>query len=145
MSRSVALTPWSATELGQALVDRAADSTIFLSSHDLGEIEGFATHLTYLDGGRLRLSEDLASLRTRFREVELTFDAPVVLPADLPSTWLQAATSESALKFIDSAFNQESLQGEVLRRFGSLQHATFSPMTIRDIFLALAKNNRRPS
>jgi ABC-2 type transport system ATP-binding protein len=139
------LDPMVRDELGQALVDRAADSTIFLSSHDLGEIEGFATHLTYLDGGRLRLSEDLASLRARFREVELTFDAPVVLPPDLPSTWLQAATSESALKFIDSAFNQESLQAEVVRRFGSLQHATFSPMTIRDIFLALAKSNRRPS
>lgn len=139
------LDPMVRDELGQALVDRAADSTIFLSSHDLGEIEGFATHLTYLDGGRLRLSEDLASLRARFREVELSFDVPVTLPPDLPPTWLQPATAESTLKFIDSAFHQETLQTEVVRRFGSLQHATFSPMTVRNIFLAIAKSSRKLS
>ncbi|MBS1841935.1 MAG: ABC transporter ATP-binding protein [Acidobacteria bacterium] len=139
------LDPMVRDELGQALVDRAADSTIFLSSHDLGEIEGFATRLTYLDKGRHHLTEDVASLRARFREVELTFDAPVRLPPDLPPTWLQTSASEYTLKFIDSAFDQESLQAEVVRRFGSLQHATFSPMTIRDIFLGLAKSNRRSS
>jgi len=139
------LDPMVRDELGQALVDRAAESTIFLSSHDLGEIEGFATHLTYLDCGRLRLSEDLASLRARFREVELTFEGPVVLPPDLPLTWLQPTAAESAIKFIDSAFNQETLQAEVVHRFGSLQHATFSPMTVRNIFLAVAKCNRKLS
>jgi len=138
------LDPMVRDELGQALVERAADATIFVSSHDLGEIEGFATHLTYLDSGRLRLSEELASLRSRFREVELIFDAPVALPSDLPKTWLQPVTSDSTLRFIDSAFQQESLQSEVVRHFGSLQHGTFTPMTIRNIFLAIAKSNRKP-
>ncbi len=132
-------------ELGNALLDRAGDSTIFLSSHDLAEIESFATHLNYLDSGRLRLSEDLPSMRARFREVELTFSAPVGLPAHLPSTWLQPAASDSTFKFIDSAFQEDALRAEISRRFGSIQNATFSPMTIRNIFLALAKSTRKPS
>lgn len=139
------LDPMVRDELGLALVDRAADSTIFLSSHDLGEIEGFATHLTYLDKGCLRLSEDLPSLRARFREVELTFEAPVALPGDLPPTWLQPVALESTLKFVDSAFQQESLQTEIVRRFGTVRHTTLTPMTVRNIFLAIAKSNRKPS
>src|SRR5882672_7342539 len=139
------LDPMVRDELGQALVDRAADSTIFVSSHDLAEIENFATHLTYLDSGRLRLSEDLPSIRSRFREVELTLAAPVSLPADLPPTWLQVTASDSALKFIDSAFQQDALQAEILQRFGAVQNATFTPMTIRNIFLAVAKSARKTS
>src|SRR5258708_38927803 len=83
------LDPFVPEELVQALVDATAYSTTFVSSHDLAEIESFATHLTYLDSGRLRLSEDVPSIRSRFREVEVTLDSPVAIPPDLPSNWLQ--------------------------------------------------------
>ena len=139
------LDPVVREELAQALVDATAYSTSFVSSHDLGEIESLATHLTYLDSGRLRLSEDVPSIRARFREVEVTLDSPVAIPPDLPSNWLQLSSSGSTLKFIDSAFQQDTLQSEILHRFGTIQHAVFNPMTIRNIFLAVAKSVRKPS
>ena len=139
------LDPVVRDELAQALVDAKRYSTTFVSSHDLGEIESFATHLTYLDSGRLRLSEDVPSIRSRFREVEITFDAPVTIPDDRPSHWLQVSAAENTLRFVDSAFQQETLHSEILQGFGSIQHATFNPMTIRNIFLAVAKSARKPS
>ena len=139
------LDPVVRDELAQALVDAKQYSTTFVSSHDLAEIESFATHLTYLDSGRLRLSEDVPSIRARFRQVEVTLDAPATIPSDLPSNWLQIASSGTTLKFIDSAFQQDALQSEILHRFGAAQHAVFNPMTIRDIFLAVAKSARKPS
>ncbi len=139
------LDPVVREELAQALVASREYATTFLSSHDLGEIESFATHLTYLDSGRLRLSEDVPSIRSRFREVELTFDAPIAVPQDLPSNWLHPTVEGNKFKFIDSTFHQEAILSEVLNRFGTIQHATFNPMTIRSIFLAIAKSARRPS
>lgn len=139
------LDPVVREELAQALVNAKNYATAFVSSHDLAEIESFATHLTYLDGGRLRLSEDVPSIRARFREVELTLDAPVAVPDNLPSNWLHAAASGNTFKFIDSAFQQDALQSEIFHRFGTIEHATFNPMTIRNIFLAIAKSTRKPS
>jgi len=139
------LDPVVREELAQSLIDASAYSTTFVSSHDLAEIESFATHLTYLNSGRLRLSEDVPSIRARFREVEVMLDSPAKIPPDLPSNWLQVSATGATVKFVDSAFQQEVLQSEILHRFGAVQHAAFNSMTIRDIFLALAKSARMPS
>jgi ABC-2 type transport system ATP-binding protein len=139
------LDPMVRDELGKALLDRAADSTIFLSSHDLAEIEGFATHVAFLDSGRLRLAEEMSSLSARFREVELAFDAPVAVPTPLPPNWLQFTASDSTIRFVDDAFNEETLRAAISRHFGPARNATFAPMTLRTIFLAIAKSSRNPS
>jgi len=138
------LDPVVRDELGKALLDQAADSTIFVSSHDLAEIEGFATHVAFLDSGRLQLSEDMASLAQRFREVEVKLDAPTAIPRDLPASWLQITASDSAVRFVESAFHQGSTPAEIARCFGPVQNATYAPMTLRAIFLAIAKSVRKP-
>ena len=139
------LDPMVRDELGKALLDRTADATIFLSSHDLAEIEGFATHIAYLDSGRVQLSEEMSSLSARFRDVELTFDGPAAVPSSLPANWHQIGVSGSVVRFVDSAFNPETAQAEIEQRFGPVKNVTFSQMSLRAIFLALAKGSRRPS
>ncbi len=122
------LDPMVRDELGKALLERAADSTVFLSSHDLAEIEGFATHIAYLDCGRLLLSEEMPSLSARFRDV-----------------WHHINASGSMVRFVDSAFNQETIQTEISQRYGVVKNVTFSQMSLRAIFLALAKGSRKAS
>lgn len=126
-------------------MERAGDSSIFVSSHDLPEIEGFATHIAYLDSGSLRFSEEMASLNARFREVELTFDAPAAVPMDLPSNWLQPSAADSVVRFVDSAFNQVKLGAEIAQRFGQVRKADYKPMSLRAIFIATAKSSQRIS
>src|SRR5207302_1002119 len=69
-------------ELIGGLLERAEGTTILISSHDLADIESFASHIGYLDQGRLRFSEELETLSARFREIVLTFGALPPLPRD---------------------------------------------------------------
>src|SRR5260370_5978833 len=69
------LDPLVRDQLIEGLLERAAESTVFLSSHDLAEIETFASHLGYLESGKLLFSEDITSFSTRSRAVELPRDS----------------------------------------------------------------------
>ena len=136
------LDPLVRDELIQGLLERAEESTIFVSSHDLAEIESFASHVGYLEQGRLRFSEELAQLVERFREVQVTFDGAPRLPEKAPENWMQMNSSAAVVRFIESRFEAERTGAEVRGVFGEVRDVTFSPMTLREIFLAMAKTGR---
>jgi ABC-2 type transport system ATP-binding protein len=127
-------------ELIEALLDRCAGATALISSHDLAEIETFASHIGYLDGGRLRFCEEISSLASRFREIEITFDEPPPLPAPWPQRWLAPTTSAAVLRFVDSQFNADSTPAEIRRAFPSGRAVSINPMPLRAIFVSLAKS-----
>jgi ABC-2 type transport system ATP-binding protein len=133
------LDPLVRDELISAIIERAAEATVFISSHDLGEIESFASHVGYLDAGRLRFSEEINVLNERFRDVELTLEAPPTLPADLPSSWLQVTTAGRLVKFVESRFDPERTTAQIGTAFASVRQVSFNPMSLRSIFLATAK------
>ena len=101
------LDPLVRDEVIEGLIERASESTILISSHDLAEIENLASHIGYLDRGHLRLSEEMITLAERFREVELTLDRAPISPETLPGTWMQVSTSASVLRFVETRFNAE--------------------------------------
>jgi ABC-2 type transport system ATP-binding protein len=136
------LDPLVRDELIHGLLDRAEESTIFVSSHDLAEIETFASHVAYLEAGQLRFSEELSSLVDRFREVELTFDVPPALPQQSPENWMQLSTAAAVVRFTESQFDAERTTAEVRRVFPEPRNIAFSPMSLRSIFLAMAKSGR---
>jgi ABC-2 type transport system ATP-binding protein len=136
------LDPLVRDELIEGLLERASEATILLSSHDLGEIETFASHVGYLEHGRLQFSEGTQELADRFREVELAFDEPPSLPQAWPGTWMQVRTAATVLRFIESHFDQERTNAEIRSLFGNVRDVTFTPMSLRSIFLAMAKAGR---
>jgi len=136
------LDPLVRDQLIQGLLDRAEEATIFVSSHDLAEIESFASHIGYLEEGQLRFSEELASLVERFREVELTFDVPPALPPRAPEGWLQLSASGAVIRFTDCHFDAERTTAAVRSVLGEPRNITFNPMSLRSIFLAMAKSRR---
>jgi ABC-2 type transport system ATP-binding protein len=138
------LDPLVRDELIQGLLERAEESTILISSHDLAEIESFASHIGYLEKGQMRFSEELTTLVERFREVELTFDTPPRLPKTAPNTWMHLSTSAAVIRFIDSRFDAEKTTTEVRNVLGEARNVAFTPMSLRSIFLAMAKAGRGP-
>jgi ABC-2 type transport system ATP-binding protein len=84
----------------------------------------------------------MTTLTERFREVELTLDRPPLSPEPLPGTWMQVSTSASVLRFIESRFNEERTTADIRRSFGDVRNVTFTPMSLRSIFLAMAKTGR---
>ena len=136
------LDPLVRDELIQGLLERAEEATILVSSHDLAEIESFASHVGYMEEGQLRFSEELAHLVERFREVQVTFDGAPRLPERAPENWMQMNSSAAVVRFIESRFETERTGAEVRGVFGEVRDVTFSPMTLREIFLAMAKTGR---
>jgi ABC-2 type transport system ATP-binding protein len=136
------LDPLVRDELVEGLLERASESTIFISSHDLAEIENLASHVGYLEQGQLRFSEEMAALSERFREVELTLSEPSTPRDGLPNTWMQVNSSPAVLRFIETRFDEDRTVAEIRRVFGEVRSVTFMPMSLRSIFLAMAKSGR---
>jgi ABC-2 type transport system ATP-binding protein len=125
-------------ELIESVVERTPEATVLLASHDLAEIESFATHVAYLNEGRLQFVEEMATLADRFREVEVTLDS--VPPATGLPTWLNLEQSAHVVRFTDSRFDSE---GAIATRFPGAREISARPMTLRQIVVALAKSARR--
>ena len=129
-------------ELIGGLLESADGATVVISSHDLSEIESFASHVGYLEHGRLQFSEEMSSLTRRFREIEITLRHPARLPTGVPATWLRMETSAEVVRFVETAYDQERTSAEVRRLFGEAQLSA-NPMSLREIFVTLAKAGRK--
>ncbi|HEY4380320.1 MAG TPA: ABC transporter ATP-binding protein [Acidobacteriaceae bacterium] len=135
------LDPLVRDELIQGLLDRIGETTIFLSSHDLAEIESFASHVGYLEQGSLVFSEEMTTLSNRFRRVEFQVDPATAIPSRLPATWLGVERSGSLVRFTDSSFHSDSeAVAQVESLFPSAGNFEFVPLSLRSIFLANARS-----
>lgn len=130
-------------ELIEGVLECADGATILISSHDLSEVESFASHIGYLDRGRLRFSEEMTSLVDRFREIEITLANPLESAISWPATWLNTEQSAAVVRFVDTQFDQERTIAEVHRLFGSIHQMSVNPMPLRAIFVTLAKAGRK--
>jgi ABC-2 type transport system ATP-binding protein len=139
------LDPLVREDLIEGLLDSAGETTILISSHDLADIESFASHIGYLDRGRLQFSEEMTSLTARFREVEVTVEPPATLPADRqwPTNWLRPEATQALVRFVETRFDPEHTTGEIRRLFGRVQQISVNPMPLRAIFVALARSASR--
>jgi ABC-2 type transport system ATP-binding protein len=136
------LDPLVRDELIEGLLERAPETTIFLSSHDLAEIESFSSHIGFLEEGRLLFSEELPVLSERFREVTVTLEHPAALPQKRPASWLQVETTDCVVRFVHSNYKQEITEMELAEFFPSARNISFDSMPLRSIFLSIAKSGR---
>jgi ABC-2 type transport system ATP-binding protein len=136
------LDPLVRDEIIEGLLERSPETTIFLSSHDLAEIESFASHVGYLEQGRILFSEEMSVLSDRFREITITLSTPSPLPQRIPPTWMQVEAGDSVIRFIDSNFHDEVTARELAEIFPSASDISMQPMPLRSIFLAIAKTGR---
>jgi ABC-2 type transport system ATP-binding protein len=137
------LDPLVRDELIESLLERAPETTIFLSSHDLAEIESFASHVGYLENGRMLFSEEMSVLADRFREVTVTLSAPAGLPGNLPAAWLLPETADCVVRFVHSEYRGEISEREVAGVFAGARDVAAEAMPLRAIFLAIAKSVRQ--
>ena len=133
-------------EFTRSLLDRAEGTTILISSHDLAEIESFASHIGYLGGGRLQFSEELEALGARFREIALTFETAPALPPEWPANWQRPETAGPVVRFVETQFDEQRTAAEARRLFPGFRDMAVNAIPLRSIFVSLAKasRDRRP-
>jgi ABC-2 type transport system ATP-binding protein len=129
--------------------------TILISSHDLAEVESFATHIGFLHQGHLLFAEEMSSLTARFREVTMTLPAPapgdpaavLTLTGTVPESWLLLEHTLTAARFVHIHADTEPVAEQISAVFPTSSAPVIQsvPMTLRGIFLALAKSGRTPA
>jgi ABC-2 type transport system ATP-binding protein len=135
------LDPLVRDDLMASLMELRGETTVLLSSHDLAEIESFASHVGYMDDGRLLLSESMPGIRNRFRGIAIRAAAPLAVPDSLPAEWRQFAANENTACWMETSYDSEQSEARARQIFGAVEISS-TPMTLREVFLSLAKTTR---
>jgi ABC-2 type transport system ATP-binding protein len=128
-------------EFLESMVDRAASGkTVFLSSHQIGEVERVADVVAILRKGRLLLVEPLDRLKQEIREVTLSAADGASGPPEVPGQVLSRRHKGRQWQFL--------LRGAADDRIAQLQHSpavqTFDARTpsLEEIFVAYMERGR---
>lgn len=117
--------------------------TVFVSSHDIDEVERLSDWVGILNQGKLFLSEASESLQRRFRRVE--FAVPQEnqkLPVSLPSEWMVIEVAGHSVRFVTGAYLPNQTEARIAELFPGARSITVAAMPLREIFLALARTFR---
>ena len=116
--------------------------TVWISSHDVEEVERFADRVAMINNGRIELEENMEAVHARFRSVELTLDGEGRMPVGQPASWLNIQTQGRKVRFTESNYDEDSTVAAIRQTFPDLVHCEISPLNLREIFVALAKSYR---
>ena len=114
-----------------------------MSSHELDEVEAVATHVAFIDRGRLLFQESMADLSARVREVHVSNEGDAVLPPRLPPEWLDVKVLSGAISFIETKFDEVGLESKICAALGAARRiVAVRPVQLRSIFAAIARSIR---
>jgi ABC-2 type transport system ATP-binding protein len=116
--------------------------TVFISSHDIGEVERLADRVAIINEGRLELHESIADLQQRVRRVTLSLPEATPLPVNLPRTWLQAESSGRVVRFVDTAWNDHTSGALAAAHFPSAALQESAPLNLREVFVIFSREFR---
>jgi len=137
------LDPLVRDELTEGLVEQIGATTILVSSHELSDLEGLATHVGYIDQGRVLFQESMDDLTARLREVRVTLTREAVVPAKGPSTWLQVCAEGNVLSFVETRFVEDELPARIAAVLPGVRNIDIQPINLRSIFTAIARDAQR--
>jgi ABC-2 type transport system ATP-binding protein len=129
-------------EFSQGILDVADGErpwTVFLSSHDIDEVERLADWIGIINHGRLELAEPVSSLLARFRQVDVATGGSAALPTPAPAGWLLPEVVGPVLRFVDSAFSETDTPALIHSLVPDVRDIQVSPMPLRQVFITLAR------
>ncbi|HEY4941662.1 MAG TPA: ABC transporter ATP-binding protein [Rhizomicrobium sp.] len=136
------LDPLVRDDLMEVLLGQAGETTIFVSSHELNEIEGMVSHVGFLEDGKLLFQNAMEDLSARLREVRVTLEGAAALPLAPPGTWLNPRIAGNVLTFVDTQYSADELGPRLTALVGPVRLLEAQPMGLRAMFTALARRAR---
>lgn len=118
--------------------------TVLVSSHDIEEVERLADLVALLEAGALRFAETTESLLGRFRQIEVTIGVGQAVAASPAAAWLNWESGPGRVRFVDSAYERTATEAACRAHFPEAQ-VRAQPMTLREIFVCLARERRTGS
>jgi ABC-2 type transport system ATP-binding protein len=136
------LDPLVREEFMEGLLSQSGETTMVISSHELGEIENVTTHVGFLDAGKMLIEESMSDMNDRIREVRVTLDQTATVPERLPKEWLQVRAFGNVLSFVDTRYSENGMNERLRSLLGSVRRIDAQPMPLRSIFTTLARAAR---
>ncbi|MCE0524182.1 MAG: ABC transporter ATP-binding protein [Methylacidiphilales bacterium] len=135
------LDPVVREDFTKGLLGTVADSngTVFMSSQDVEEVERLCDWVGIMKPGRLFISEPLDQLLRRFRRVELTLASRDTPEIDWGKDVIQAECSGTSVNLVHQQFSGEATLRELRERASGIATTEDFPMTLREIYLAIAR------
>ncbi len=134
------LDPLVRREFLESMVDRAsAGRTVFLSSHQIAEVERVADTVAILHGGKFRLCGELVELKDTISEVTVNVDDPLLALPSLPEgiEVLSEETEGRQRRMIVRGFQDEH-RSQLLGRSGVLSVRS-RPASLEELFVACTR------
>lgn len=131
---TTALDPAATEDVLQAIVGHAAEhgTTVFFSSHQLGEVEQIADHVVIIDRGRAAVAGGLDDLKQGYRRIQLVFDGEA--PAYMFQTkGVERVKRSGRVMTVLSSAGIDGVLGEA--RVLNPVSTDSAPVTLKDIFL----------
>jgi ABC-2 type transport system ATP-binding protein len=135
------LDPLVRDEFISGMLDITEDEnwTIFISSHDIDEVERLADWIGIIDKGLLKVVEQAEVLQNRFRRVELTLEEPIGLKPSFLEQWYLPKQEGRTVHFFESQYEKGKGEAKIREIFPNCSNVEVSGMSLRDIFVVFAK------
>ena len=134
------LDPLVRREFLESMVDRAsAGRTVFLSSHQISEVERVADTVAILHDGKLRLCDELVTLKDSIDEITINVDDPLVSLPILPepAEVLSEETEGRQRRMIVRGFD-DAMRHSLEARTGVLSVRS-RPASLEELFVACTR------
>lgn len=114
--------------------------TVFISSHDIDEVERLANWVAIIDRGKLKLAEETDTLISRFRRVVVTLEDANDVPAAFPDSWLLVRRQGRVITCVQSAYLEGESDAGIASVFNGRASLDIARMSLREVFVALAQS-----
>lgn len=109
--------------------------TVFLSSHDIEEVERLADRVVLIDSGKKKLEESVTDLLDKCRQVEV-FWGDKIMETEVPGNWLNYRVAGRTMQYAIADF--EGDEEAIAAGFPEARKVVVREMSLREIFVALA-------
>lgn len=140
------LDPMVRREFLESMIGRAASGrTVFLSSHQISEVERVADTIAILHGGKIRTCEPLDQLKNSMTEVTINVDDPLVAtpsppePAEVLCENIDGRQRQMIVKHFDDSMIDS------IRASASVTSVRTRAMSLEEIFIAYTRGSRSGS
>ncbi len=139
------LDPVVREEFSRGLLSSISDSewTVFLSSQDVEEVERLCDWVGIMRPGHLLISEPMDELLRRFQRIEMAHGTDRIDALDWGRDLMVTGKTGSSVSLVHQRFTGEAALNAIRGKLPPGSTLENSPMTLREIYLALAKTPNR--